>query len=84
MNIETAKNAQALMDKLNAFETNLKRLDEFNEIGIRDGGISLVLENDCVIPFWLNCKELSEVLSFLSSYYTLEKYKIMKEIEELQ
>lgn len=83
MNIETAKNVQSLMAQLNVLDSNLKRLNEFNEIGIRDGGLSLVLENDCVMPFWLNCKEMSEVLNFLSSYYTLEKYKIMKEIEEL-
>lgn len=87
MNIDTAKNIHSLMLSLNNQEDKLKQVNKIKEEiqmtkGLLHGEIILrdINFNAHII---LGIKEIFDLFDFLSEYWTMEKDKTVKSIEEL-
>lgn len=87
VNIDTAKNIHSLMLSLNRQEDKLKEINKIKEEiqmtkGLLQGEI-ILRDINFNAHIRLNIKEIFELCDFLSSYWTMEKCKTAKSIEEL-
>jgi len=87
MNIDTAKNIHSLMLSLNSQEDKLKQINKIKEEiqmtkGLLQGEI-ILRDINFNARIRLDVKEIFELFDFLSAYWTMEKYKTVKSIEEL-
>ena len=87
MKIDTAKNIHSLMLSLNSQEDKLKQINKIKEEiqmtkGLLQGEI-ILRDINYLTHIRLDVKEIFELFDFLYAYWTIEKYKTVKSIEEL-
>ena len=87
MDIETAKNIKSLIDTLSRQEDKLESINKTKEMvqmtkGALDGHL-IICDTGFKTDISISAREIFDMLDFLSSYWTIEKFKTMKEIEKL-
>ena len=87
MKVETAERVQSLMYSLGIQEDKLRQINKIKEEiqmtkGLLQGEI-ILRDINFNAYISLDVKEIFELCDFLSAYWTMEKYKTVKSIEEL-